>query len=390
LARFSSRQAPGPTSTIGSPCPEASPELLAGCTAGECAEPRLALSSVVLGALGELAADALRGATSVRRLAVSRQAYEQCRFTTVTASLSDLKAVRHAYWHTITDVVLAMISGGLGTWLQTRGAMRSENSLTVLVPTSVTEDDGEPTSLGSQVLPNLLSLPIGAPNALPHTGTGRPTRTSGSEEPVNVREVSTACTSEECCKQAATVEGGREEESCSGASEPLIAKMIFVPMTLDETAALRSGAGVNHHHVCVAAASLVASMETDTVMEEAEYAAISNAGVLAMVLNPNAPRLVVAAEVREEQVIDRGAPQGQVEVNGLTWPQVRALFADEPAARRAVRLARKTVVGRSLAAALTAPKVAAVLDKYPLMWYAPEELDQLWGRAHPPGDLHRL
>jgi hypothetical protein len=246
------------------------------------------------------------------------------------------------------------------------------------------------TSLGSQVAPHLVSLPIGEPNALPRSGTGQDRGAVGIEEPVNVREVSTAGTAEVCCKEAATAEGSRGQESCSMASEPLIAKMIFVPMTLDETAALRSGAGVNHRQGCVAAASLLASMETDTVMAEAEYAAISNAGVLAMVLKPNAPRLVVAAEVREEQVIDRGAPQGQVEVNGLTWPQVRALFADEPAARRAVRLARKTVAGRSLAAALTAPKVAAVLDKYPLMWYAPEELDQLWGRSDSPGDLRPL
>ena len=31
---------------------------------------------------------------------------------------------------------------------------------------SVTEDEGEPTSLGSQVAPHLQSLPIGEPNAL--------------------------------------------------------------------------------------------------------------------------------------------------------------------------------------------------------------------------------
>ena len=156
-----------------------------------------------------------------------------------------------------------------------------------------------------------------------------------------------------------------------------MAQMIFVPMTPDDAAALRSGAGVNHHQGCAATASLVASMEADTVMEEIEYAALSNAGVLALVLKPNAPRLVVAAEVPEEQIVDQGAPQGEVEVHRLTWAQVRALFADEPAAREAVKLASKAVAGRSLAAALIAPEVAAVLDRYDLLWYAPEELDQL-------------
>ena len=41
----------------------------------------------------------------------------------------------------------------------------SGSELTALVPMSVTEDDGEPTSLGSQVAPHLQPLPIGEPNA---------------------------------------------------------------------------------------------------------------------------------------------------------------------------------------------------------------------------------
>jgi hypothetical protein len=154
-------------------------------------------------------------------------------------------------------------------------------------------------------------------------------------------------------------------------------QMIFVPMTADEAAALRSGVGVDRYQGCAVTANLVASMDADTVPEEVEYAALSNAGVLALLIKPNAPRLVVAAEVREEQVVDQGASQGEVDVNGLTWAQVRALFADEPAASEAVRLAGKAVAGEGLAAALAAPEVATVLDAYDLLWYAPEELDQL-------------
>jgi diacylglycerol O-acyltransferase / wax synthase len=60
-----------------------------------------------------------------------------------------------------------MISGGLRSWLLTRGESISPgSSLTALVPMSVTEDDGEPTSLGSQVAPHLQRLPIGEPNPL--------------------------------------------------------------------------------------------------------------------------------------------------------------------------------------------------------------------------------
>ena len=55
------------------------------------------------------------------RLAVAGAVSEQRRFATVVAPLSDLKAVRQEHHHTINDVVLAMISGGLRSWLLTRG-----------------------------------------------------------------------------------------------------------------------------------------------------------------------------------------------------------------------------------------------------------------------------
>jgi hypothetical protein len=156
-----------------------------------------------------------------------------------------------------------------------------------------------------------------------------------------------------------------------------MAQMIFVPMTRDEAQALRSGTAGNHYQGCAATPGLAASMESDTVLEEVEYAALSNAGVLALVLKPNARRLVVAAEVHEEQVTDQSRPHGEVEVDGLAWAQVRALFADEPDALEAVRVASKAVAGQDLAVALTTPEVTAVLDDYDLLWFAPEELDQL-------------
>ncbi len=50
--------------------------------------------------------------------------------------------------------------------------------------------------------------------------------------------------------------------------------------------------------------------------------------------------------MREGQVTDLGGPWGEVEVDGLAWAQVRALFADEPAAWDAAKLASKAVAGR--------------------------------------------
>jgi hypothetical protein len=56
---------------------------------------------------------------------------------------------------------------------------------------------------------------------------------------------------------------------------------------------------------------------------------------------------------------------------------VRALFADEPAALEAARLASEVVAGQNLAVAVAVPEVGTVLDDYDLLWFAPDELDQL-------------
>jgi hypothetical protein len=158
-----------------------------------------------------------------------------------------------------------------------------------------------------------------------------------------------------------------------------MSQMVFVPMTWDEAIALRSGTGAARHQGCAATPSLIASMEADTLLEEAEYAALSYAGILALVGKPASLRLVVAAEVRQEQVTDLDRSPGEVEVREITWAQVQALFADEPAAITAVRRAAEVVAGQNLPAALEAPEVGAVLDEYDLLWFAPHELDQLRG-----------
>jgi diacylglycerol O-acyltransferase len=170
------------------PAPEPSSlELLAGALWESAQDPAMAIGNVrgaltsalgvavavgeavggVFGALGELAADALGGGRPASDSPLTGLVSEQRRFATVVASLTDLKAVRQEHDRAINDVVLAMIAGGLRSWLLTRGeSIIPGSSLTALVPMSVTEDDGEPTSLGSQVAPKLQRLPIGEPNAL--------------------------------------------------------------------------------------------------------------------------------------------------------------------------------------------------------------------------------
>jgi hypothetical protein len=156
-----------------------------------------------------------------------------------------------------------------------------------------------------------------------------------------------------------------------------MSEMVFVPMTWDAAADLRSGVAADHYWGCAATSTLVASMEAGTLIEEAEYAALGYAGVLALVLNSGSRRLVLAAEVQPGQLLDLCEPLGEVEVRGLGWTQIQALFADEPAALEAASLASKAVAGQTLAAALAEPEVAQIIDDYDLLWFAPEELDQL-------------
>ncbi|HZA29986.1 MAG TPA: wax ester/triacylglycerol synthase family O-acyltransferase [Propionibacteriaceae bacterium] len=119
------------------------------------------------GALGELAGDALRGKRPASDSPLAGDVSEQRRVDLLQVPLAQFKAIRQEHDHTVNDVVLAVITGGLRSWLLTRGeSLSSSSTLTALVPMSVTEDDGEPTSLGSQVAPHLQTLPVGEPNAL--------------------------------------------------------------------------------------------------------------------------------------------------------------------------------------------------------------------------------
>jgi diacylglycerol O-acyltransferase / wax synthase len=118
--------------------------------------------------IGDLASDALRGTRAPNRTPLAGSVSEQRRVAVISADLDDLRAIRSEHDHTVNDVVLAMITGGLRAWLLTRGeTVGPASSLTALVPMSVVEDplSGEATSLGSRVAPHLMRLPIGEANA---------------------------------------------------------------------------------------------------------------------------------------------------------------------------------------------------------------------------------
>jgi diacylglycerol O-acyltransferase len=98
--------------------------------------------------------------------ALSAHLSEQRRFATVDTRLSSYQKVRREHGGTVNDVVLATIAGALRSWLLTRAeTVTGSTRVRALVPLSVVDDEfAEPTSLGSQVTPHLLDLPIGEPS----------------------------------------------------------------------------------------------------------------------------------------------------------------------------------------------------------------------------------
>ncbi|GAB3621996.1 wax ester/triacylglycerol synthase family O-acyltransferase [Mariniluteicoccus endophyticus] len=119
------------------------------------------------GALGQLAGTALRGggrASDDSPLAGTPS--EQRRFATVELDLEELRSLRMDERYTVNDVVLALVAGGLRSWLATRGETMRRGELLAMVPMGVTEDDDEPTSLGAHVEPHLIALPVNESNAM--------------------------------------------------------------------------------------------------------------------------------------------------------------------------------------------------------------------------------
>ena len=151
--------------------------------------------------------------------------------------------------------------------------------------------------------------------------------------------------------------------------------MIFVPASHEDARSLRSGRELAAPG-CAATDSLIGALGPGTSTEEAEYAALSNAGVLAIMITAGS-RLVLAAEVADDQVTDHRTDLGEVDVERLLWSQVRSLFADEPEAGAALARARLESAESGLAETLATPAVGELLDRYDLLWFATAELDSL-------------
>lgn len=75
--------------------------------------------------------------------------------------------MRWARGGTVNDVILTAIAGALRSWLMTRAeAVPASAGIKAMVPLSVEVGDLEPTSLGSQVIGKILTLPVGEASAM--------------------------------------------------------------------------------------------------------------------------------------------------------------------------------------------------------------------------------
>ena len=150
---------------------------------------------------------------------------------------------------------------------------------------------------------------------------------------------------------------------------------LFVPVALERARALRDGEDLGALPAYAAGRELREAHglgESDD--EEAGFVALGYAG-LAALLDDAGPRVVLAAEAGTAQVRPLGGDFGEVEVVGLRWNQVTALFSDEPEADVDLAEARRLSAGRTLADLADDDALVGLVDRWDLLWFAPEELD---------------
>ena len=156
--------------------------------------------------------------------------------------------------------------------------------------------------------------------------------------------------------------------------------MVYVPIQLPRARSLRAGEALSLVAGHAATPSLRRALDLGVDDEEGDYAALNAAGVAALATLDGVQgrrRLVLAAEVDAASVADRQGTSGEVQVAGLTWAQVRSLFADEEVAAPAVLAAARAADGVAPAQAYDLPAVVELTDNHDLLWFSPEELDTL-------------
>lgn len=81
----------------------------------------------------------------------------------------------------------------------------------------------------------------------------------------------------------------------------------------------------------------------------------------------------------EGVAVDHHGTLGEVTLAELAWPDVTALFADEPEAADAVSAAATAVAALELDAAWDDAAAQALMSDHDLLWFGPEEVDAVLG-----------
>ncbi|WP_370247218.1 wax ester/triacylglycerol synthase family O-acyltransferase [Nocardioides sp.] len=110
-------------------------------------------------------ASALTGRRPSTGSAVGGPLSQHRRIVTLETALADYRTVRAAHGGTVNDVILATITGGVRAWLMTRSeSLGGLRTVKVVVPVSVIDEEREATSLGSQIAPHVVRLPVAEPS----------------------------------------------------------------------------------------------------------------------------------------------------------------------------------------------------------------------------------
>jgi diacylglycerol O-acyltransferase len=107
----------------------------------------------------------LTGRRPDRGNALSGELSQHRRVVGVETKLADYRKIREAHDGTINDVILATLTGALRAWLMTRTeSMGGLRQVHAMVPVSVIDRELEATSLGSQIAPHFVTLPVAEPS----------------------------------------------------------------------------------------------------------------------------------------------------------------------------------------------------------------------------------
>jgi diacylglycerol O-acyltransferase / wax synthase len=116
------------------------------------------IAGAAVGALAGVGAMAWAGMNPAPECPYNTSIGPHRRFTWTRVSLADVKAIKNALGGTVNDVMLAIVTGGLGRDLRRRAEQIDE--LTAMVPVSVRSEEAR-GALGNQVAAMMAPLPVG-------------------------------------------------------------------------------------------------------------------------------------------------------------------------------------------------------------------------------------